>query len=108
MTDPVSLITYTLSMTQQYYIYILASKRNGTLYIGSTSDLKQRVYLHKNKLIDGFTKKYNVTMLVYFEITDSRVSAIHREKQLRKWKRDWKLRLIEDENPHWGDLYDKL
>ena len=95
-------------MKQDYYIYILASRRNGTLYIGSTSDLKRRVYEHKNKLIEGFTKKYNITMLVHYEITDSRVSAIHREKQLKKWKRNWKLRIIEDNNPNWDDLSLKL
>ncbi len=95
-------------MKQQFYIYILASCRNGTLYIGSTSDLVKRVYEHKNKLIGGFTKKYNITILVHYEITDLRVSAVHREKQLKKWKRNWKLRLIEDNNPKWEDLYLKL
>lgn len=95
-------------MKQEYYIYILASRQNGTLYIGSTSDLKRRVYEHKNKLIEGFTKKYNITMLVHYEIADTRISAIHREKQLKKWKRNWKLRLIGDNNSEWEDLYLKL
>ena len=95
-------------MKQEYYTYLLASRQNGTLYIGSTPDLKRRIYEHKNKLIEGFTKKYNITMLVYFEISDTRIIAIHRKKQLRKWKRNWKLRLIEDHNPMWDDLYFKL
>lgn len=95
-------------MKQAYYIYILASRRNGTIYVGSTSDLIRRVYEHKNKFLDGFTKKYNVTMLVYYEITDSRVNAIHRERQIKNWTRKKKLRLIEDHNPNWEDLYLKL
>ena len=95
-------------MRQEYYIYIMASHRNGTLYVGSTSDLIRRVYEHKNKIIDGFTKKYNVTMLVYYEKTDSRISAIHREKQIKSWNRKWKLNHIEDINPEWEDLYYKL
>ena len=91
-----------------YYIYILASKRNGTLYIGVTSNLIKRIYEHKNSLIEGFTKRYYVHKLVYYEETDSIYSAIKREKQLKKWKREWKLDLIEKNNPDWLDLYDKL
>lgn len=90
------------------YVYILASKRNGTLYIGVTSDLKGRVWEHKNDLVEGFTKRYGVHMLVYYEVADDIRGAIVREKQLKKWNREWKLRLIEDFNPTWRDLYDEL
>jgi putative endonuclease len=92
----------------QYYVYMLASKRNGTLYIGVTSDLVKRVYEHKNNLIEGFTKKYNVHTLVYYESTDDINSAITREKQLKKWKRGWKIELVEKKNPEWRDLYFEL
>ena len=91
-----------------YYVYILASKRNGTLYIGVTSDLIKRVYEHKNNLVDGFTRKYKVHNLVFFEETNDVQSAIRREKQLKAWKRDWKIELIEKQNPAWTDLYDDL
>ncbi|MCK5466384.1 GIY-YIG nuclease family protein [Candidatus Parcubacteria bacterium] len=91
-----------------YYIYITASKRNGTLYIGVTSDLKKRIYEHKEILIDEFTKKYKVNKLVYFETTNDINSVIQREKQMKKWKREWKLKLIEKGNPCWIDLYDNL
>ncbi len=93
---------------KQYFVYILASKRNGTLYIGVTSDLIRRVYEHKNKLIPGFTSKYNVEMLVHFEEFSDIESAIYREKQLKKWNRKWKLELIEEGNPDWKDLYEDL
>ena len=93
---------------RSYYVYILASKRNGTLYIGVTSDLVKRVYEHKKGFIGGFTKKYNVHKLVYYEETADVNSAIRREKQLKKWKRQWKIELIEKMNPHWRDLYDEL
>jgi putative endonuclease len=92
----------------QYYVYILASKRNGTLYIGVTSELIKRVYEHKNNLINGFTKKYNVHRLVYYEPTEGINSAIKREKQLKKWKRGWKIELIKKNNPDWRDLYFEL
>lgn len=92
----------------QYYIYILANKRNGTLYIGVTNDLKRRVYEHKEKLIEGFTKIYSIDRLVYFEATPDVRSAIAREKCLKEWHRNWKLKLIEKENPEWKDLYDDL
>jgi putative endonuclease len=92
-------------MIKNYYTYILASKRNGTLYIGVTSNLAQRVYEHKHKLISGFTKKYNVDRLVYYEATEDVESAILREKQMKKWKRHWKIELIEKRNPTWKDLY---
>ena len=93
------------NIKNQYYIYILANKRNGTLYIGVTSNLIKRVYEHKKNLVDGFTKKYSIHKLVYYEITDDIESAIRREKQLKKWNRKWKLNLIEDSNPEWRDLY---
>ncbi|MCX6785069.1 MAG: GIY-YIG nuclease family protein [Candidatus Komeilibacteria bacterium] len=91
---------------KEYWVYILASQRNGTLYIGMTGDLLFRVELHKNKIMAGFTKKYNVTRLVYYESFDNPTHAIIREKQLKKWKRQWKLKLIEENNPNWTDLYD--
>jgi putative endonuclease len=88
-----------------YCVYILASKRNGTLYTGLTNDLKRRVYEHKNDLIEGFTKKYKVHHLVYFEQTSDIASAIVREKRIKAWKRKWKIELIEKMNPEWKDLY---
>ena len=91
-----------------YYIYILASKRNGTLYIGVTNNLVRRVYEHKNELVDGFTKKYDVKNLVYYEQTEDINSAILREKRIKTWKRNWKIKLIEDFNPTWKDLYENL
>ncbi len=93
---------------RQYYVYILASKRNGTLYTGITSNLIKRVYEHKNNLVDGFTKKYYVHNLVHYEITEDINSALRREKQIKKWKRNWKIELIEKDNPEWRDLYSGL
>ena len=93
------------NIKNQYCIYILANKRNGTLYIGVTSNLVERVYEHKNNMIEGFSKKYNIHKLVYYEITDDIESAIRREKQLKKWNRKWKMNLIEKSNPEWIDLY---
>ena len=87
---------------------MLCSKRNGTLYIGITSDLIKRLYEHKNDLVNGFTKKYNVHNLVWYEIHESAESAITREKQIKKWKRAWKLELIEQGNPEWNDLYESI
>ncbi len=95
-------------MPNSYFIYILASKRNGTLYVGVTNDIIKRVWQHKNDLADGFTKKYQVHKLVYFEQTTDIESAINREKQLKKWHRKWKLDLIEKQNPDWIDLYNDL
>jgi putative endonuclease len=95
-------------MSQNYYVYILASKRNETLYIGVTQDLLKRVDLHKKELLDGFTKKYNVKRLVYYEVYQDIKDAILREKRLKKWKRKWKIKLIEEKNPNWEDLYYKL
>jgi putative endonuclease len=91
-----------------YYVYIFASKRNGTLYIGITNDLARRVYEHKSGLIKGFTKKYSVNKLVYFESTNDVNAAILREKRLKKWKRQWKIELIEKLNPDWNDLSERL
>lgn len=91
-------------MDKQYYVYILTNLNNTTLYIGVTNDLKRRLYEHKNKLIEGFTSKYNLDKLVYFEITESIESAINREKQLKRWHRDWKINLIKEGNPDFYDL----
>lgn len=90
---------------KSYYVYILASQKKGTLYIGMTNNLLRRVYEHKKKLVEGFTKKYGIDILIYFEETNDVNSAIHREKQLKRWKRDWKIELIENINPEWKDLY---
>ncbi|MBL4894744.1 MAG: GIY-YIG nuclease family protein [Emcibacter sp.] len=87
------------------YVYILANERNGTTYIGVTSNLVRRVYEHKNDLVEGFSQKYTVHNLVYYERHDRIEDAIIREKQLKKWKRAWKLRVIENFNPEWRDLY---
>ena len=95
-------------MERQPAVYILASKRNGTLYVGVTSDLRQRVWDHKNGSVDGFTKKYGVHRLVYYEMHDNMLSAIAREKQLKKWNRAWKVELIEERNPDWNDLWDEI
>ena len=84
---------------------MLANKRNGTLYIGVTSNLVKRVWEHKNNLVEGFTKRYSVHQLVWYELHDSIVSAIEREKRLKEWKRKWNLELIESTNPNWQDLY---
>ncbi|MBI2850799.1 MAG: GIY-YIG nuclease family protein [Chloroflexi bacterium] len=91
-----------------YYVYILASKRNGTLYVGFTSDLLKRVYEHKNDFVDGFTKKYGVHTLVFYETCDGHDGALQREKQIKEWKRRWKIELIEKANPEWRDLYKQL
>ncbi|MBI4296196.1 MAG: GIY-YIG nuclease family protein [Chloroflexi bacterium] len=93
---------------KSYYVYILASKQNGTLYIGVTDNLTRRVYEHKNNLVEGFTRKYNVHKLVYYEQCNDIESALIEEKRLKKWNRKWKLELIEKENPEWRDLYEEL
>ena len=87
-----------------YYVYILASKRNGTLYVGATDDIERRMLQHKNKIFQGFTAKYNVTVLVYFEEYENQDEAFTRERQMKKWDRAWKIELIEKENPQWLDL----
>jgi len=90
------------------YVYIITNKKEGTLYIGVTSNLVKRVYEHKQKFIDGFSKKYNLTNLVYYEQFDSIENAIKREKQLKNWKREWKLNIINQFNPTWKDLYSSI
>jgi len=88
----------------QYFVYILTNKSNKVLYIGVTNNLERRMYEHKNKMIDGFTKRYNLTKLVYFEETSDVRSAIEKEKKLKNWHRNWKIKLINDFNPEWKDL----
>ena len=95
-------------MTKQPVVYVLASKRNGTLYIGVTSDLVKRVWQHKNDVAEGFTKKYGVHTLVYYEMHADMTEGIRCEKQLKKWNRAWKIELIEKENPEWLDLWPTL
>ena len=95
-------------MNKQPAVYILASKRNGTLYVGVTSDLVKRVWEHKNNMVEGFTKQYNVHELVWYELHESMESAIVRERRLKDWKRAWKLKLIESKNPEWLDLFDTI
>lgn len=98
-------IQIVISMPKKYYVYILASKRNGTLYTGVTSNLENRVYQHKSNLIKGFTSAYGVHHLVYYEVYNDIYDAILREKRIKKWERRWKLELIEAVNPDWQDLY---
>ena len=90
------------------YVYILASAKNGTLYVGVTSDIVKRISQHRQKRADGFTKKYNVTQLVYYEVFEDIDFAIQREKVIKKWKRDWKIVLIEKNNLSWNDLFDEI
>lgn len=92
-------------MEKHFYVYILASRKHGTLYVGVTNDLIRRVHEHREKLVPGFTKEYGVARLVYYEIYDDPESAIVREKRLKRWKRDCKIELIERDNPNWDDLY---
>ena len=89
----------------QYYVYILASKKNGTLYMGVTGNLVRRCYEHKKDLVEGFTKRYQVHTLVYYEVHHDINEAIKREKQIKKWNRSWKIKRIEEKNPEWRDLY---
>ena len=91
-----------------FYVYILASRRNGTLYVGMTDDLVRRVWQHREGIIPGFTKQHHVTMLVWYEQHADICDAIAREKKLKRWKRDWKIALLEEGNPHWIDLYPVL
>jgi putative endonuclease len=91
-----------------FFVYMLASQRNGTLYIGMTDSLPRRVWQHRTGALSGFTSKYNVTMLVWYELHESRETAFSRERQLKKWNRSWKLNLIEESNPAWRDLWDDL
>jgi putative endonuclease len=91
-----------------FYVYLLASKPYGTLYIGVTSDLPKRIFEHKSKAVPGFTNRYGIDKLVWFEVHDAAEAAIRREKQIKEWRRNWKISLIEQENPHWVDLYPGL
>ena len=91
-----------------YWVYLLASRKGGTLYAGVTNNLVRRVFEHKNDVVEGFTRQYGVHTLVWFESTESIEAAIQREKQLKNWKREWKVALIEKENPNWHDLYEGL
>jgi putative endonuclease len=102
--ESIEIIHQMFKTIHQYYVYILASKKNGTLYIGMTNDLETRVLQHKQKINEGFTSKYNVINLVYFENHQYVNDAIKREKQLKKWNRQWKINLIEEENKDWKDL----
>ncbi|HTD29692.1 MAG TPA: GIY-YIG nuclease family protein [Xanthomonadaceae bacterium] len=95
-------------MPKQPAVYILATKLHGTMYIGATSELIQRTWQHKEHFIDGFTKRYGITRLVWFEMHETMEGAITREKQLKKWKRDWKIHLVEETNPRWDDLYEQI
>ena len=91
-----------------YFVYIIASRRDGAIYIGVTNDIVRRIYEHRAKAVPGFTSRYNITRLVWFEIYDDPISAISREKELKKWKRSWKVQLIEKDNPQWDDLYESI
>ena len=95
-------------MPKEFYVYILASRRNGTLYVGVTSDLVRRVWEHKQHAVPGFTDDYDVTSLVYVEKHSEIREALRREKRLKKWNRQWKLALIEQSNPDWEDLFDRI
>lgn len=95
-------------MPHPSYVYILASRRNGTLYVGVTSDLVKRIWEHKSDLVEGFTKRYGVHTLVWYEVHEDILGAITREKTIKEWKRKWKLELIEKKNPEWRDLYSEL
>ncbi|MBI1262994.1 MAG: GIY-YIG nuclease family protein [Rhizobiales bacterium] len=95
-------------MSKSYYLYILANKRHGTLYVGVTNDLVRRIHEHKNGLIDGFTKRYGVKMLVWYGETPDIEAAVQREKTMKRWPRAWKINVIEEMNPEWRDLYDDL
>lgn len=96
------------AVDKRYYVYMLASGRYGTLYIGVTSDIVKRVWQHREGLADGFTRKYNVKQLVWFETHEDATEAITREKQIKKWNRAWKIELIQNGNPHWRDLYEDI
>jgi putative endonuclease len=91
-----------------YYVYLLASRKHGTLYLGVTRDLVRRVYQHRTKAAPGFTSTYGVSLLVWFEIYDDPALAITREKEIKKWRRDWKIALIEETNPHWTEVYNSI
>lgn len=92
-------------MDKKFYVYILCKERNSTFYVGFTANLQKRIWEHKNDIIEGFTKKYGIKRLVYFEVFDDAENAIRREKRLKKWPRQWKIKVIEEMNPDWNDLY---
>jgi putative endonuclease len=98
----------TTSLGVVYYVYLMASRKHGTLYAGVTSNLVARAYQHKSNAVPGFTRRYHVQLLVWFECYDDPLSAIAREKEIKKWRRDWKINLIERTNPEWVDLYESL
>lgn len=93
---------------KKFYVYILAKARNSTFYVGMTSDLPRRIWEHKNNVADGFTKKYGIKNLVYYEVFNDAEQAIKREKRLKKWDRAWKMKVIEEQNPDWQDLYENI
>jgi putative endonuclease len=95
-------------MNKTFCVYVVTNRRNGALYVGVTSDLPRRIWQHKQKEVAGFTARYGVDKLVYYQTCESAESAIQREKQLKKWSRSWKLRLIEEKNPDWRDLYEEI
>jgi putative endonuclease len=95
-------------MNKNFCVYMMSNKKRGVIYTGVSSNLIERVYKHKNKLMGDFSKRYNTSKLVYFEMCGGAEAAIVREKQIKKWNRDWKIQLIEKENPEWNDLYDKI
>ena len=95
-------------MQKQGFVYLITNKRNGTLYLGVTSNLQQRIWKHKNKIYEGFSCKYDVDMLVWYEVLDDITEAIKKEKAMKKWDRAWKIKRIENMNPKWDDLYDTL
>jgi putative endonuclease len=97
-----------MEMHREPCVYILANKRNGTLYVGVTSDLPRRIWEHKSKVVKGFTSNYGIDKLVWYELHDTMMSAIEREKAIKNWKRFWKLKIIEEMNPEWRDLYEEL
>ena len=108
MTPLRTLYINSVMLTKQYFVYILASQQNGTLYVGVTNNLSRRIYEHQHDMADGFTKKYGVKTLVWFEAHEEIEFAIMREKQIKKWNRHWKLKLIEKNNPTWKDLSNGL
>jgi putative endonuclease len=93
---------------KQFYVYILTNKPYGVFYVGVTSDLAKRIFEHKNKVMDGFTKQYNLDRLVYYEIAENAEAAITREKKLKRWPREWKINVINQFNPEWNDLYETI
>jgi putative endonuclease len=95
-------------LTKTYFVYLLASKRNGTLYLGVTHDLVARTWMHREHVVEGFTSRYDVTKLMWFEAHNSIEAAITREKQIKRWKRDWKIDLFRESNPNWDDLYPSI